>query len=194
MALLQATLEMGINTALTKGMSGGTTAEVAALLTQAYTTYAASALDPTGDPPLSVKSSDLKDEFEGKLENVLDSEGNIIGQQLVGGLPNSTTSQQAADLIANGVVKFWTGATFAIILPPPGAASELVATVTLPPVAETLSVNIKAVLDTKGNTQAKQATDLATAIHNATITTQVTCGGIGPPPTSAPVVLTGVIS
>lgn len=201
MALTQSTLETGINNAFNAGMGGAMTPAVAALLTSAYTTYAAMALDPSGDPPSTVMTDDLKDELEGvqvprvdEYDNpVLDEEGEQI-IDIVGGLPNSTTSEAAASCWAKGITKFWTGALFAVIIPPTGAVTETLAIVTLPPVEATLKANIKSILDVKGNTQAQQAADLAEAIHTATTQVQVTCTGIGPPPAAAPVILVGAIS
>lgn len=111
-----------------------------------------------------------------------------------GGFPNSTSEAQAAALIAKGIVKFWTGATFTPSIPPSGAITPFVTAVSSPPDQATLKSNIESTLLVKGNTAQGQAQSLATVIHTATISTKVTMVGVSAPPASTPIVLTNVIS
>lgn len=141
------------------GLAGGISK-----LTQAYTQYALLAQDITLDFPATVNPSGF--------QSVLQS-GLIVGN----------TYATYAQVLANAVNTFWTGATFSLAFPPPGAVSDVSAVVTVPPQPSIISNPLtdelrKNTENAAGYQQAAQ--NIASALHEGTITTIVTDTGVGP--------------
>ena len=109
-----------------------------------------------------------------------------------GGLPLSTSSGQAAALIAKGVEEYWKMGIFNVDIPATGMASEITASVLTPPVFSSLKAKLKAVFDNKAGTLAGQAQAIADELDAATKLTQVIIIGLSP--VNAPVTVIGAIT
>jgi len=96
------------------------------------------------------------------------------------GLSWSQSAACAAAIIANAVSKYWKGAQFDVMNPPPGAVSEINATVILPPVIATLKSELKAIFDNNaaGATTPDKAQQIADKMDISTKTTMVLCAGL----------------
>ena len=131
------------------------------LFADAYDTYTADALDPTGNTLLLVNRAGLVDAFKT--------------------ITNNDTASSSAIKISNGIVLYWTGATFTPT--PPQTASV----VTTPMVPASISTALTVVFSdiSSSTTVSTKATQISDLLDIATKTVVVT---VTLPPPTPPVI------
>lgn len=140
----------------------------------AYSAYAASAMDFSGDP-LTMGNTAL-----------------IIST--LSTLTNNETYASAASKFEQAIQAYWSGATFATLIPAAGMASEVSSIVTAPPTTGIISAALLSVFSTPSNDKSSSATNIANALHSGISSIVVTIIGVTPPPASAPITIPGSIS
>lgn len=105
-------------------------------------------------------------------------------------LSGGETSASAASKFANAVYEFWNGATFKLTIPPPGTVlPEISAIVTTNIVKSTLASALVSIFSNNSGTAASKASQIADALHTATLTVTVTCiGTVNPGAVPTPVI------
>ncbi len=142
------------------------------LFVDAYENYAKDAQDISGDYVLSYNKSSM---FETLLN-----------------LPSQQSANDGAQIIENAIINFWNGATFKLLIPPPGTIlPEISSTVIQNIVSGTLkSLLVPIFSNLNINTSDETRIDqLATVIDSVTKTIIVNCIGTNPsnPPSTIPI-------
>lgn len=177
MALNQSTLASNLETWIDGKENYNSISESMSEFADQYESYALNAIDISGDNPLVVQKAAML--------------------AILNTITENETPASAAQKFEDAVIAFWTGATFALTIPPPGSiAPEISANVTSPPTTGSIKPGLQTIfedLDSEATVSSK-ANEIATELHNGTITTQVTCIGtaaVPPPPT---IIVVGPIS